>query len=148
MIRVVAGSVRICDRRGVPKILMTRDVVWTPTGIMHWHGADDGSIIFILLLDLRGVWAEGWRLGKREGYACLRAELTDVTLNKYVHLMLRYILFVMLSQKSLWFFVQSSRIHKYLIVGTLPSLILRLVHRLDLAQRCEHGGSVDQLKAI
>jgi hypothetical protein len=37
---------------------------------------------------------------------------------------------------------------KCLLVGTLPSLILRLVHGLDLAQRRKHGGSVDQLKAI
>ena len=52
MIRVVAGSNWICDRRGVPKILMTGDVVWAPTGIAHWHGADDGSIMIHFVVGL------------------------------------------------------------------------------------------------
>jgi hypothetical protein len=59
MIRVVAGSGWICDRGGVPKILMTWDVVWAPTGTTDWHGADDGSIMIHFVAGLgRTAWHE------------------------------------------------------------------------------------------
>lgn len=44
-IRVTAGTGWVCDKGGKPNKINVGDVVWCPPGTVHWHGADDGSMM-------------------------------------------------------------------------------------------------------
>ena len=52
VLKVVGGSGWICDKDGVPQRLQAGDLVWTPPGTTHWHGADDGSIMTHLAVSI------------------------------------------------------------------------------------------------
>ncbi|KAI8711058.1 RmlC-like cupin [Fusarium sp. LHS14.1] len=43
LLKVVSGSGWVGDRGGKPRRLHTGDIAWCPPGIVHWHGADEGS---------------------------------------------------------------------------------------------------------
>ncbi|KAJ5996422.1 hypothetical protein N7499_007261 [Penicillium canescens] len=64
MIKVVAGSGRICDKGGVPRCLKTGDVVWAPARNIHWHGADDSSIMTQFVI---GIGSTVWHVAVTEG---------------------------------------------------------------------------------
>lgn len=45
LLEVVAGSGWIADRDGIPQRLHVGDTAWCSPGTVHWHGADEGSIM-------------------------------------------------------------------------------------------------------
>ncbi|KAK9471187.1 RmlC-like cupin domain-protein [Dipodascopsis tothii] len=45
VLRVLAGSGWICDKGGEPRMLKTGDTVYAAPGTVHWHGADDNSVM-------------------------------------------------------------------------------------------------------
>jgi quercetin dioxygenase-like cupin family protein len=45
LLYVKAGSGWICDKGGKPKRIRKGDTIWCPPGTVHWHGADDASIM-------------------------------------------------------------------------------------------------------
>ncbi len=45
LLRVTGGSGWVCDQGEKPRRITVGDVVWSPPGCIHWHGADDGSFM-------------------------------------------------------------------------------------------------------
>ncbi|KAK0653451.1 hypothetical protein DIS24_g5929 [Lasiodiplodia hormozganensis] len=52
VLRVLAGSGWIADKGGEPRRVRTGDMVWSPPGTVHWHGADDGAYMTHLAVTL------------------------------------------------------------------------------------------------
>ncbi|GAB7343518.1 hypothetical protein MBLNU457_1528t1 [Dothideomycetes sp. NU457] len=71
ILEVKAGSGWVCDKGGVPQRIRTGDLVQCPAGTVHWHGADEGSMLVHLAVSLgKTTWfeevrEEEWRV--REG---------------------------------------------------------------------------------
>ena len=56
---VTAGTGRVCARGEPPRIIRAGDVVWTPPGEVHWHGADPNSFMSHLAISLGATdWAD------------------------------------------------------------------------------------------
>lgn len=45
LLKVTAGSGWVCDQGEKPRRIMMGDIIWSPPGCIHWHGADDGSFM-------------------------------------------------------------------------------------------------------
>lgn len=45
ILKVTAGSGWVCDQGGKPMRIMVGDVIWSPPGCIHWHGADEGTFM-------------------------------------------------------------------------------------------------------
>lgn len=45
LLSVVAGTGWVADQGGKPRAIHKGDVVWCPPGVVHWHGADEGSFM-------------------------------------------------------------------------------------------------------
>ena len=45
LLRIVTGSGWVCDQGSKAKRVVAGDIVWCPPGGIHWHGADDGSVM-------------------------------------------------------------------------------------------------------
>jgi quercetin dioxygenase-like cupin family protein len=45
LLHVKSGSGWVCDKGRKPRRIRTGDIIWCPAGTIHWHGADDGSIM-------------------------------------------------------------------------------------------------------
>ena len=71
ILEVKAGSGWICDKGERPRRIRTGDLVQCPAGTVHWHGADEGSMLVHLAVSLgKTTWfgevsEEEWRA--REG---------------------------------------------------------------------------------
>ncbi|KAL6243036.1 hypothetical protein RBB50_010136 [Rhinocladiella similis] len=45
VLEVKVGTGWVCDEGGKPQKIRVGDVVWCPAGTVHWHGADEKSIM-------------------------------------------------------------------------------------------------------
>lgn len=52
LLRVLAGSGWVAEKGGQPQRIRTGDMVWSPPGTVHWHGADDGAYMTHLAVTL------------------------------------------------------------------------------------------------
>lgn len=45
LLRIIVGSGWICDLGDKPRRIRKGDIIWCPARTIHWHGADDDSIM-------------------------------------------------------------------------------------------------------
>lgn len=59
VLEVKAGAGWVCDKGGKPERIQVGDIIWCPPGTVHWHGADEESIMVHLAIS-RGktTWYE------------------------------------------------------------------------------------------
>lgn len=59
ILEVKAGSGWVCDKGGKPQRISVGDIVQCPAKTVHWHGADDGSMMMHLAISLgKTTWME------------------------------------------------------------------------------------------
>ncbi|KAL3422434.1 cupin 2 conserved barrel domain protein [Phlyctema vagabunda] len=59
VLRVTVGSGWICDRGGKPQRINVGDLIWSPPGTTHWHGADEDSYLSHLAIGIgKTEWLE------------------------------------------------------------------------------------------
>lgn len=59
VLQIVSGIGLVCAEGGEPQVVRAGDVVWTPPGERHWHGATEGSFMTHLAVSLgTTVWGD------------------------------------------------------------------------------------------